>query len=73
MMMHYNSLPTRPFQGAWEIEGDTVCFTVPGIVLGHRYCDGFYRDSARWSDEAPHYLQLNAFGLFRFGVDPRVE
>lgn len=73
MMMHYNFLPTRPFQGTWKIEGDTVCLSVPGIVLGHKYCDGFYRDSTRWRDDAPRYIQLNAFGLFRFGVEQKAE
>jgi len=71
--MHYTSLPTRPFQGTWQIEGDTVCLTVPGIVPGHRYCDAFYRDSARWRDDDPRYIQLNAFGLFRFGVELKRE
>lgn len=73
MRIHFTSLPTRPFHGTWEIREDRVCHRVLGIVLGHEYCDAFYRDPARWRDDAPRYIQLNAFGLFRFGVVPHGE
>jgi hypothetical protein len=68
MTIHFNSLPTRPFTGTWRIEGNSVCITTPGIVLGQKYCDSMFRDMDRWSDQDPRYVQLNAFGLFRFGV-----
>ncbi|NRB02739.1 MAG: hypothetical protein HRU30_05675, partial [Rhodobacteraceae bacterium] len=68
LTLNFSALETRPFEGQWEIEGDRVCFAIPGIVMGYRYCDAVYPDAERWREDAPRYVAVNAFGLFRFGV-----
>ncbi len=67
--LHYGFLPDIDFQGTWEIKEDEICQTFPAISMGMRVCERVYEDRSKSTPENPRYIQMNGFGLHRFGVE----
>lgn len=65
----YGFMQGMTFTGMWDIDGDHVCQTFPSISMGMRVCERVYVDRERSTAEDPRYVQLNGFGVHRFGVD----
>lgn len=66
--LNYGFLPDINFKGTWEIDGDEVCQKFPAISMGLAVCERVYLDREKSTDENPRYIQLNGFGLHRFGL-----
>ena len=67
--LHYGFLPDINFQGTWEIAGDEICQKFPAISMGMRVCERVYVDREKTTAENPRYIQMNGFGLHRFGLE----
>lgn len=67
--LHYGFLPDINFQGTWEIAGDEICQKFPAISMGMRVCERVYIDRIKSTTENPRYVQMNGFGLHRFGLE----
>ncbi|WP_299880573.1 lipopolysaccharide assembly protein LapB [uncultured Sulfitobacter sp.] len=66
--LRYGFLPEIEFQGTWEVDGNEICQKFPGISMGLRVCERVYLDRSESTPDTPRYVQLNGFGLHRFGV-----
>ena len=66
--LHYGFLPDINFQGTWEIAGDEICQKFAAISMGMRVCERVYVDREKSTTGKPRYIQMNGFGLHRFGV-----
>lgn len=67
--LHYGFLPGINFQGTWKIAGDEICQQFPAISMGMRVCERVYVDREKSTVENPRYIQMNGFGLHRFGLE----
>ncbi len=67
--LHYGFLPDIHFQGTWEIAGDEICQKFPAISMGMWVCERVYVDREKTTAGTPRYIQMNGFGLHRFGVE----
>jgi len=67
--LRYGFLPDIHFQGTWEIAGDDICQKFPAISMGMRVCERVYVDREKSTAENPRYIQMNGFGLHRFGLE----
>jgi len=67
--LHYGFLPDINFQGTWEIAGNEICQEFPAISMGMRVCERVYVDREKTTAENPRYIQMNGFGLHRFGLE----
>ena len=67
--LHYGFLPDINFQGTWEIVGNEICQRFPAISMGMRVCERVYVDRIKSTAENPRYIQMNGFGLHRFGLE----
>ncbi len=71
--LHYGFLPDINFQGTWEIVDDEVCQQFPAASMGMRVCERVYIDRSKSTVKNPRYIQLNGFGLHRFGLEYTTE
>jgi hypothetical protein len=67
--LQYGFLPDINFQGTWELDGGEICQIFPAISMGLRVCERLYVDRAKSTADSPRYIQMNGFGLHRFGVE----
>lgn len=67
--LQYGFLPDISFHGTWEIAGDEICQKFPAISMGMRVCEWVYLDRIKSTAENARYIQMNGFGLHRFGLE----
>ncbi len=67
--LQYGFMPDINFQGTWELDGDEICQRFSAISMGLRVCERVYFDRLKSTGNNPRYIQMNGFGLHRFGVE----